>query len=152
LAERLAKGRLPVDEAVGIALQLAEGLEAAHEVGIVHRDFKPANLKVTLEGRLKVLDFGLARSSGTPQAEALTQERTVLGTPAYMAPEQAAGEQADRRADVWAFGCVLFEMLAGRRAFPGKTASDVLVAVLKGEVNWSVFPAHVPIRLRQLVE
>ena len=155
LADRLEKGRPSIEESIGLAIQLAEALEAAHAQGIVHRDLKPANLKVTPLGVLKVLDFGLAqqRARGAAAHEpTLTREGTVMGTPAYMSPEQASGDSVDSRADVWAFGCVLFEMLSGRPAFPGKSASDVLAAVLRGELDWAPFPSALPPRLRLLVE
>src|SRR5207244_3888255 len=131
-----------------------DALSSAHGQGIIHRDLKPANLKLIPKGRLKVLDFGLAYQPDAPARSeaALTGLGVVLGTPAYMSPEQAAGEPVDRRADVWAFGCVLFEMLAGRRAFPGSSTSDILAAVLKGEPDWPAFPAGAPPRLRGLVE
>jgi hypothetical protein len=155
LAARLARGPLPVPEAIALAGQLADALATAHGHGILHRDLKPANLMLTPEGRLKVLDFGLAKAAdaaGGAADAAATGAGVVLGTPAYMAPEQASGEPVDRRADVWAFGCVLFEMLAGRRAFPGASPSTVLAAVLAGEPDWPAFPAAVPPRLRLLVE
>jgi hypothetical protein len=154
LAGRLARSPLPTGEAVRLAVQLAEALEAAHGQDIIHRDLKPANLKLTPEGRLKVLDFGLAKVLGGegPAEEGMTREGTILGTPAYMSPEQASGAKADRRSDVWAFGCVLFEMLAGRRAFPGNTASETLAAVQGGEPDWAALPAGVPERLRLVLE
>jgi Tol biopolymer transport system component len=167
LAERLVRGPLPVEEAVAVARQIAEGLEAAHEKGIVHRDLKPANLKLTREGQLKILDFGLAKAwtgdgdaSGASQP-ALSQSPTlahtgtaaglILGTAAYMSPEQARGKAVDKRADIWAFGVVLFEMLSGRRLFAGETVSDVLAAVLKTEPDWSALPEAVPPAVRGLL-
>jgi serine/threonine-protein kinase len=153
LADRLSAGPLPLDEALPIARQIAEALEAAHEQGIVHRDLKPANVKVKADGTVKILDFGLAKAldpAAAANADATnsptlsfyaTQGGVILGTAAYMAPEQARGRPVDRRADVWAFGCVLFEMLAGRRPFQGVDATDTIVALLSKEPDWAVFPA-----------
>ncbi len=164
LAERIAQGPIPVEEALKIALQMAEGLEAAHEKGVIHRDLKPANIKITPEGQVKILDFGLAKAlegetppdSGLSQSPTLTAAATqagvILGTAAYMSPEQARGENADQRADVWAFGVVLFEMLTGRRTFEGRTVSDVLAAVLATEPQWNSLPDNLHPRLRQLLE
>jgi serine/threonine protein kinase len=151
LAARLARGPLSAPEAIPLAGQLADAMAAAHGQGILHRDLKPANLMLTSEGRLKVLDFGLAKAAAVTDA-VTTGAGLVLGTPAYMSPEQAAGEPVDRRTDIWAVGCVLFEMLSGRRAFPGPSSRDVLAAVLKGEPDWSAIPAGVTPRLRVLVE
>jgi len=175
LADRIARGPLPVDEALPIARQIADALEAAHERGIVHRDLKPSNIKVTAEGAVKVLDFGLAKLAGPPDGGAyvrdgsgvplqpdLTASPTVvspnvtsvgiiLGTAAYMAPEQAKGKAADKRSDIWAFGCILFEMLAGRRAFDGDDVSEMLAAVIKGEPHWSALPSSTPTATRRLL-
>jgi serine/threonine protein kinase len=161
LAERLACGPIEVREALKIALQIAEALEAAHERGVIHRDLKPANIKITPNGKVKVLDFGLAKyfdqaDEGpsrlpTPHVT-VTQVDVILGTAAYMAPEQARGEAVDARADVWAFGCVLFEMLAARQAFAGDTMSDLLAAVLKVEPDWSRLPANLHPGIRHLLE
>jgi len=164
LAERIARGPLPIDEALAIAKQIADGLEAAHEKGIVHRDLKPANVKITPEGRVKVLDFGLAKVfestatppnfSNSPTLSALqTLGGVILGTAAYMSPEQARGKNVDRRTDLWAFGCVLYEMLTGRQAFPnGETLSDTLVSILSREPDWSALPADTPPKIRTLLE
>jgi serine/threonine-protein kinase len=164
LAERLIRsGPIPATEALTLALQIAEALEAAHERGVIHRDLKPANIKITPDGRVKVLDFGLAKAfdvagldDGRSSSPALTVARTehgaILGTPAYMAPEQARGEAADARADVWAFGCVLFEMLAGQGAFGGETTSDVLAAVLKVAPDWSRLPKSLHPRIKLVLE
>jgi serine/threonine protein kinase len=168
LADRIARGPIPVDEALGIAKQIAEALEAAHEQGIIHRDLKPANVKVNPDGRVKVLDFGLAKLAESPTAAsrlsslsmsptittpAMTQLGMILGTAAYMSPEQARGRPVDRHSDIWAFGCVLFEMLAGRRPFPDEeTVSDTIAGVLKGEPEWSALPADVPPTIRALLE
>jgi serine/threonine protein kinase/Tol biopolymer transport system component len=154
LKARLERGPLPADEAVEIASQVAEGLEAAHEKGIVHRDLKPGNVKVTADGKVKVLDFGLARACGPETASGSapdlsqsptlahtgTQAGVILGTAAYMAPEQARGRSADKRADIWAFGVLLWEMLTGRPLFSGETVSDVLAGVLTREPDWTLLP------------
>ena len=169
LADRIAQGPLPVDEALAIARQIADALEAAHEHGIVHRDLKPANIKVREDGTVKVLDFGLAKPAGPPYAAptasdptgphglnvpnagsptivspAITAIGVILGTAAYLSPEQAKGKPADKRSDIWAFGCVLFEMLTGKRAFEAEDVSDTLAAIIKGEPDWSALPASTP--------
>jgi eukaryotic-like serine/threonine-protein kinase len=154
LAERLAAGPLPFDEVVRIARQLAEGLEAAHERGIVHRDLKPANIKITPDGNVKILDFGLAKSAGSPPGAALTPSTTsprdatqfgmVLGTVGYMSPEQARGQAVDKRTDIWAFGCVLFEMCAHQPPFAGATISDAQAAVIEREPDWALLRAGTP--------
>jgi Tol biopolymer transport system component len=156
LDERLTHGPLPVDEAVRIARQVAEALEEAHAKGIVHRDLKPANVKVGRSGRVKVLDFGLARRVPRREADAaatdsLTREGTILGTVPYMSPEQARGEEVDGRTDVWALGCLLYEMLAGRRAFGGRTVSDLLASVLRDEADFTALPPETPPALRHLL-
>ena len=150
LAERLAAGPLAFDEVVRIARQLAEGLEAAHERGIVHRDLKPANIKITPDGNVKILDFGLAKTAGSPPGAALTPSTTsprdatqvgvVLGTVGYMSPEQARGQAVDKRTDIWAFGCVLFEMCAHQPPFAGATISDAQAAVIEREPDWELLP------------
>ena len=160
LAERIARGPLPLDESLEVARQIASGLEAAHERGIVHRDLKPANVKLTAAGTVKVLDFGLAKAmsgdASSPDAThsptltaAATQAGVVVGTAAYMSPEQARGRAVDRRADIWAFGVVLYEMLTGLKAFSGETVSDTLAAVLRADVNWSMLPAETPGSVRR---
>ncbi|HVS01329.1 MAG TPA: serine/threonine-protein kinase, partial [Thermoanaerobaculia bacterium] len=165
LAERLARGPIPLAEALPIALQVAEAMEAAHERGIVHRDLKPGNVMVDARDRVKVLDFGLARAlepepgaaaaSGLTHSPTMTYQATMagvlLGTAAYMSPEQAAGKPADRRADIWAFGVVVLEMLTGRRLFEGETVSHVLAGVLKDEPDWSRLAPQLPAPLRRLL-
>ena len=155
LSQRIARGAIPFDEALPIAKQIAEALEAAHEQGIVHRDLKPANIKIRSDSTVKVLDFGLAKAlepaagsapslsqSPTITTPAMTQAGMILGTAAYMSPEQAKGRPVDQRTDVWAFGCVLYEMLTAKRAFEGDSVSDTLAAVLRSEPNWNALPAE----------
>jgi eukaryotic-like serine/threonine-protein kinase len=151
-------GALSVPEALRLARQIAEGLAAAHEQGIVHRDLKPANIKVRPDGTVKILDFGLAKAAGEPTralspglsmsptitSPAVTAAGIILGTAAYMSPEQAKGRDADKRSDIWSFGAVLYELLTGRRPFAGEDVSDTLASVLKSEPDWSVVPADVP--------
>jgi eukaryotic-like serine/threonine-protein kinase len=162
LAERIAKGPLSLSESLDVARQIADALDVAHEKGIVHRDLKPANIKITPEGVVKVLDFGLAKVfAGDATAPDLTQSPTVtvggtrggaiLGTAAYMSPEQARGQPVDKRTDIWAFGCVLYEMLTGRLAFPGHTVSDVIAAILEREPDWSMLPDSTPPTIRKLL-
>ena len=158
LADRIAQGALPLDEALPIARQIVEALEAAHEQGIIHRDLKPANIKLRPDGTVKVLDFGLAKamdrerrkrrragrmSTASPtllSPATMTSAGMILGTAAYMAPEQARGKAVDRRADIWAFGCVLYEMLTGRRAFEGEEVTETLAGILRGEPAWDALP------------
>ena len=179
LADRIASGPMPIDDALPIARQIAEALEAAHEQGIIHRDLKPANIKVRDDGTVKVLDFGLAKlaepavrvgdsgsakvsaradrqvgpftQSPTITTPAMTMAGVILGTAAYMSPEQAKGKPADKRSDIWAFGCVLFEMLTGRRAFDGEDVSDTLAAVLRADPDWRALPANTPSSIRTLL-
>ena len=162
LAERVGKGRLPVEEALEICRQIAEGMEAAHEKGVIHRDLKPANVKVTPEGKVKILDFGLAKAfeGEVPAADishspTLTEEMTragaILGTAAYMSPEQARGEEVDKRADIFAFGCVQYELLTGKRAFGGKTVTDTLAKILEGVPDWEALPKNTPWRIQELL-
>jgi len=165
LADWIAKGRVPLDETLPIARQIAEALEAAHEQGIIHRDLKPANVKVRPDGIVKVLDFGLAKAlepvpAGSTDATAsptitspamMTRVGVILGTAAYMSPEQAKGRAADKRSDVWAFGCVLYEMLTGKRAFEGEDVSDTLAAVLRSEPDWTALSANVSTALVALL-
>jgi serine/threonine protein kinase len=163
LADRIKQGPIPVDEALRIAKQICEALEYAHERGIVHRDLKPANIKVTNDDAVKVLDFGLAKAlegdaasfdiSTSPTISRLaTMQGVLLGTAAYMSPEQAKGKSVDRRADIWAFGCVLYEMLTGKMAFSGEAVTDTLAAVIRAEPDWSQLPAATPIRVRVLLQ
>ena len=161
LADRIARGPIPLSEALPIARQIAEGLEAAHEMGITHRDLKPANIKVRADGTVKVLDFGLAKArevegsgaglSSSPTMFAATRPGMILGTAAYMSPEQAKGLEADRTSDVWGFGCVLYEMLTGHAAFHGDSVSEILSEVLKSEPDWRRLPAETPESIRRLL-
>ena len=158
LAERIAAGKLPVREAVRIAGEIATGMVVAHEAGVLHRDLKPANVKITPDGRVKILDFGLARSVSTdevttqmPTEKHLTRDGTVVGTPAYMSPEQMRGGVVDKSADVWAFGCLFFEMLAGRRPFRGETSLEIAAAVQTQEPEWSALPDGTPPAVRQIL-
>ncbi len=165
LADRIAVGRIPTDEALPIARQITEALEAAHEQGIVHRDLKPANIKLRPNGAVKVLDFGLAKvleataaaSASVTQAPTLTSPAmmtvagVILGTAAYMSPEQAKGKHVDKRTDIWAYGCVLFEMVAGRPAFTGESATEIVAKVIEREPDWTALPASTPPPIRRLL-
>src|ERR1700681_3451512 len=156
LADRVKRdGAVPIEEALTIAKQIAEALEAAHEKGIIHRDLKPANVKLTPEGKVKVLDFGLAKAfAGGASTEdmgnsptlsmAATMQGVILGTAAYMSPEQARGRAVDKRTDIWAFGCVLYELLTGKQAFHGEDITEILAAVVKSEPDWTALPAKIP--------
>jgi Tol biopolymer transport system component len=163
LADRLAQGPLPLEEALPIALQIADAVEAAHERGIIHRDLKPANVKLRGDGTVKVLDFGLGKvleaeavssdgSMSPTMSLAATRMGVILGTAAYMSPEQARGKPADKRSDVWAFGCVLFEMLTGQKAFQGDEVADTLAAVLRAEPDWTKLPANLSASIRLAIE
>ncbi len=162
LADRIGRGPIPLEEALELARQMAAALEYAHEKGIVHRDLKPQNVKITIDGAVKVLDFGLAKVAeptgpvgGLDDSPTLTLEATragqIMGTAAYMAPEQARGAAVDKRADIWAFGAVLLEMLTGKRLFSGETTSDILAAVLRGDIDWSGLPNSTPPGVRLLL-
>jgi hypothetical protein len=169
LAARLARGSMALDDAFPIARQIAEALETAHEAGIIHRDLKPANIKVRPDGTVKVLDFGLAKPGATGAASptgatgsvgatgavtspAATMLGVILGTAAYMSPEQAKGKPVDRRADIWAFGCVLYEMLTGQRAFAGEDVTDTIASVVSKEPDWSRLPVSTPPSVRLLLQ
>ncbi len=163
LADRIAAGAIPIDEALRIAKQICEALEYAHERGIVHRDLKPANIKVTADDAVKVLDFGLAKAiegdassmdmANSPTLTRMaTMQGVLLGTAAYMSPEQAKAKPVDRRADIWAFGCVLYEMLTGKMAFSGETVTDTLAAVIRAEPDWTHLPKETPARVRVLLQ
>ena len=163
LGDRIKNGPIRVEESLKLALQISEALEAAHEKGVIHRDLKPANIKITPDGKVKVLDFGLAKAFAGEQAEvnlsqsptlsaAATQQGIILGTAAYMSPEQARGNSVDKRSDTWAFGVVLFEMLTGRSIFLEDTVSDTLASVLKSEPDWQSLPPDLHPRIRLLFE
>ncbi len=158
LADRIARGPIPIDEAIPLFIQIAEGIEAAHDKGIVHRDLKPANIMITPEGKVKILDFGLAKAFADEEREPLqsslsptltkgTALGTILGTASYMSPEQARGKAVDKRTDVWAFGCCVYESVTGKKTFDGETVTDILAAVVKTEPDW----AGVPTTLRRLL-
>src|SRR6202521_1217679 len=163
LAQRVKReGAVPVEESLTIAKQIAEALEAAHEKSIIHRDLKPANVKLTPEGKVKVLDFGLAKAfaddganedlSNSPTlSRAATMQGVILGTAAYMSPEQARGKVVDKRTDIWAFGCVLYELLTGKPAFYGEDVTDILAAVVRAEPDWQALPAAIPMKIRDLL-
>ncbi len=162
LAQRLAKGPLPVEEALEVCRQIAEGLEAAHESGVIHRDRKPANVNITPEGKVKILDFGLAKalegeipaadiSHSPTRTDGMTSTGVILGTAAYMSPEQARGKPVDKRTDIWAFGCVLLECLTGEQEFGGETISDCIAKVLQKEPDWEALPEKTPWRIRDLL-
>ncbi len=163
LAERIKEGAIPIEEALPIAKQIAEALEYAHERGIIHRDLKPANIKLTHDGKVKVLDFGLAKAlqddvaqvdpSASPTLSmAATKAGIILGTAGYMSPEQAKGKPVDRRADIWSFGVVLFEMLTGRQMFAGETTTDIMASVVRAEPDWTILPKGLPRRVRELLQ
>ena len=162
LEERLNNGRIPLEETLEICRQIAEGLEAAHEKAVIHRDLKPANVKVTPEGKVKILDFGLAKAfQEEPSAidvskpwtltSQMTPAGVIMGTAAYMSPEQTKGKTVDKRADIWSFGCVLYECLIGKRAFQGETIAETLAAILKSEPDLTLLPVETPFIVRSLI-
>jgi serine/threonine protein kinase len=162
LSQRLAKAPLPLKEALNLGRQVADALDAAHEAGVIHRDLKPANLKITTEGKVKVLDFGLAKvlEAAGPRAadeetvtliSEMTKAGVVMGTAPYMSPEQASGKPVDRRTDIWAFGCVMYEALSGKRTFPGDTTTEILVGILDREPEWAALPANTPENVKRLL-
>jgi serine/threonine-protein kinase len=160
LQERLTRGPIPLEEALPMAAQVAAALEEAHQRGIVHRDLKPANIKLTGDGKVKVLDFGLAKAfqeehqpvlSNSPTLMGESVPGVILGTAAYMSPEQAKGKEADRSSDIWAFGCVVCEMLTGHPAFEGETIGEILAGVFKTEPDWRRLPSETPEAIRRLL-
>ena len=161
LEEQLRRGPIPIEDALKIAKDISEALEAAHEKGIIHRDLKPANVKVTAEGRVKVLDFGLAKAlqpqqqitglSNSPTVISVSIPGVILGTAAYMSPEQVRGKETDARSDIWAFGCVLYEMLTGRPPFQGETIGEIFAGILKAEPEWAALPNELPGPIRGLL-
>ena len=163
LDDRIKAGAIPVEESLKLALQIAEALEAAHEKGVIHRDLKPANIKIKPDGKVKVLDFGLAKAFAGDQQEMIpsdapalsisaAEKGVIFGTAAYMSPEQARGETVDKKADVWAFGVVLFEMLTGCGTFEGRSIFDILASVIKSEPDWNSLPSNLHPRIRLLLE
>ncbi len=164
LAERIARGPIPIDEALSLFIQIAEGLEAAYEKAIIHRDLKPANIMITPEGKIKILDFGLARlaeadsdplGEGGSQSPTLTKGTalgSIMGTASYMSPEQARGNVVDKRSDIWAFACCLFEALTGKKVFEGETVTDIIAAVVKNEPGWERLPESTPRAVAHLMK
>jgi serine/threonine protein kinase len=159
LAERIAVARLKLQEALTIALQIAEAVAAAHKHEVIHRDLKPGNIKITPQGDVKVLDFGLAKAvagEAADQQSTVTEPGRIIGTPAYMSPEQARGQETDKRCDIWSFGCVMYEMLTGKVPFEGERVSDTLAGILEREPDWHALsqatPANIQVLLRRCLE
>ena len=162
LAERIARGVIPIDEALPLFRQIVEGVENAHEKGIIHRDLKPGNIKITPDGHIKILDFGLAKAFDQPNEPVATSHSptltrgtalgAIMGTAAYMSPEQAKGQTVDKRCDIWAFGCVVYEMLTGKKIFEGESVSETIAAVIRAEPDWSALPSGTPSNIRELLE
>ena len=161
LEARISRGPIPLNESLEIAKQIAEALEAAHERGVVHRDLKPANIKITPDGKVKVLDFGLAKALADPSSNpslsnsptyAVTHEGMILGTAAYMSPEQAHGKDTDRRTDIFALGCLIYEMLTGRQSFGGESVAHILARIIEREPDWTLLPSSTPPAIRRLLK
>jgi len=154
LAERIAREPLNLEEALSIGQQIAEAVSAAHEKGVIHRDLKPGNIKITPDGRVKVLDFGLAKASvseGRSSEITVTQPGRIMGTPAYMSPEQARGKQTDKRSDIWSFGCIMYQMLTGKFPFEGETSTDTLARIIERQPDWEILPENTPTNIRTLL-
>jgi len=154
LTERIAREPLTLEQSLSIGQQIVEAVSAAHKKGVIHRDLKPGNIKITPDGRVKVLDFGLAKPSSSEKMKrdmTATDPGRLVGTPAFMSPEQARGESTDHRTDIWSFGCMMFQMLTGQLPFEGKTATDILACIIEREPNWKLLPVNTPANIRRLL-